>query len=49
MPSLLADEIPADTEGKILMPVGDAIEVVDTLYPFFRVAEDGYRPVVVCL
>jgi len=32
--------------GKILMPVGDATEVVDTLYPFFRVAEDGYRAVV---
>jgi protease I len=31
---------------KILMPVGDATEVVDTLYPFFRVAEDGYRAVV---
>ena len=31
---------------KILMPIGDATEVVDTLYPFFRVAEDGYRPVV---
>ena len=31
---------------KILMPVGDAVEVVDTLYPFFRIAEDGYRVVV---
>jgi protease I len=31
---------------KILMPVGDATEVVDTLYPFFRVQEDGYRAVV---
>jgi protease I len=31
---------------KILMPVGDATEAVDTLYPFFRVAEDGYRAVV---
>lgn len=32
--------------GKILMPVGDATEAVDTLYPFFRVAEAGYRAVV---
>jgi protease I len=32
--------------GKILMPIGDATEVVDTLYPFFRVVEDGYRAVV---
>jgi len=31
---------------KILMPVGDATEAVDTLYPFFRVQEDGYRAVV---
>jgi len=30
----------------ILMPIGDATEVVDTLYPFFRVAEDGYRAVI---
>jgi protease I len=28
------------------MPVGDATEALDTLYPFFRVAEDGYRAVV---
>ena len=31
---------------KILMPVGDATEAMDTLYPFFRVAEEGYRAVV---
>jgi protease I len=31
---------------KILMPIGDATEVVDTLYPFFRVQEDGYRAVI---
>ena len=30
----------------ILMPIGDATEAVDTLYPFFRVAEDGYRAVI---
>ena len=33
-------------KGKILMPVGDATEVVDTLYPFFRLQEEGYEPVV---
>ncbi len=31
---------------KILMPIGDATEAVDTLYPFFRVQEDGYRAVI---
>ena len=39
----------ADAEGvagKILMPIGDATEAVDTLYPFFRVQEDGYQAVV---
>ncbi len=34
------------TRGKILMPVGDATEVVDTLYPFFRLQEEGYEVVV---
>ena len=32
--------------GKILMPIGDATEAVDTLYPFFRVQEEGYEAVV---
>ena len=32
--------------GKVLMPIGDATEAVDTLYPFFRVQEDGYEAVV---
>jgi protease I len=30
----------------ILMPIGDATEAVDTLYPYFRVAEDGFRAVI---
>jgi protease I len=34
-------------KGKVLMPVGDATEVVDTLYPYFRLAEEGFE-VVVC-
>lgn len=32
--------------GKILMPIGDASEAMDTLYPYFRVAEDGFQAVV---
>src|SRR4051812_30391803 len=40
-----AEEPQADAP-KILMPIGDATEAVDTLYPYFRVAEDGYRAVV---
>lgn len=32
--------------GKILMPIGDATEVVDTLYPYFRLQEEGYDVVV---
>ena len=32
--------------GRILIPIGDATEALDTLYPFFRVQEDGYEVVV---
>ncbi|MDP7018021.1 MAG: DJ-1/PfpI family protein [Pirellulaceae bacterium] len=32
--------------AKILMPLGDATEALDTFYPFFRLAEDGYDVVV---
>jgi protease I len=31
---------------KVLMPIGDATEAMDTLYPFFRLAEEGYDVVV---
>jgi protease I len=31
---------------KILLPIGDAAEAIDTLYPYYRVREDGYEPVV---
>jgi protease I len=34
------------TMPKVLMPIGDATEAMDTLYPFFRIAEDGYEVVV---
>ncbi|MCC7376569.1 MAG: DJ-1/PfpI family protein [Verrucomicrobiales bacterium] len=31
---------------KILMPIGDATEVLDTFYAWFRLPEDGYEVVV---
>ncbi len=31
---------------KVLMPIGDATEAMDTLYPFFRIAEDDFEVVV---
>lgn len=31
---------------QILLPIGDATEVMDTLYPFFRMGEEGYDVVV---
>ena len=32
--------------NKVLLIVGDATETVDTLYPFYRLQEDGFVPVV---
>lgn len=32
--------------SKVLIVIGDAAEVTDTLYPYFRVQEDGYEAVV---
>lgn len=31
---------------KVLLVIGDAAEVTDTLYPYFRIPEDGYEVVV---
>ena len=31
---------------KVLMPLGDATEALDTFYPYFRLPEDGYEVVV---
>lgn len=31
---------------KVLFPIGDATETVDMLYPYLRVQEDGFEPVV---
>lgn len=32
--------------SKVLIPIGDAAEAMDTLYPYFRVREDGYQAVI---
>ena len=32
--------------GKVLVIVGDATETVDTLYPYYRLIEEGFIPVV---
>jgi len=32
--------------SKVLIVVGDATETVDTLYPYYRLQEDGFTPVV---
>lgn len=32
--------------GKVLLVIGDAAEVGDTIYPYYRVPEDGYEIVV---
>lgn len=31
---------------KILVPIGDATEIMDTLYPVFRLKEEGYEVVI---
>ncbi len=32
--------------SKVLLPIGDATEVLDTLYPYFRLPEDDFAVVV---
>lgn len=32
--------------NKVLIIVGDAVETLDTLYPYYRLQEDGFAPVV---
>ena len=32
--------------SEVLIIVGDAVETMDTLYPVFRLQEDGFKPVV---
>ena len=31
---------------KVLIVVGDATETVDTLYPYYRLIEAGFQPIV---
>jgi protease I len=38
--------MPTTDKGKVLIVIGDAAETMDTLYPFFRVQEEGFQPVV---
>ena len=44
--ALAAGETPQASAGKVLMPLGDATETMDTFYPFFRIAEAGFQVVV---
>lgn len=34
------------SKGRVLIIIGDAAETVDTLYPYYRLIEGGYEPVV---
>ena len=36
-----------ETNPKVLIVVGDATETVDTLYPYYRLQEAGFAPVVI--
>ena len=46
MDSSSGDASKTTSVGKVLLPIGDATETMDTLYPFFRIAEDGFQVVV---
>jgi len=41
-----AQAVAPTKKKKILMPIGDATETMDTLYPLFRIPEEGYELVV---
>ena len=43
---ILAGDGKTKSRPKVLMPIGDATEVVDTFYPFFRLQEEGFEVVV---
>ena len=34
------------TGAKVLLVIGDGAEVFDTMYPFYRIPEDGYKVIV---
>ena len=35
-----------NNQPKVIIVIGDATETVDTLYPYLRVQEEGFQPVV---
>jgi protease I len=39
-------DTPKRGKGRVLLIIGDASEAMDTLYPFFRVPEDGFEILV---
>lgn len=41
-----ASRRPRAAGHKVLIPIGDATEVMDTMYPMFRLPEDGFEAVV---
>ena len=45
-PGTHSSSSPAVTTPKVLIIVGDATGTVDTLYPYYRLIEGGYEPVV---
>ena len=36
-----------NSAGDVLIVIGDASETVDTLYPYFRLQESGFRPYII--
>jgi len=47
LPSFFNQKAPrAPTMNQVLVIVGDATETVDTLYPYYRLQEAGFEPVV---
>ena len=35
-----------ESKGKVLIVIGDASETLDTMYPFYRLQEAGFQPIV---
>ncbi len=44
--SVIRTETADSSAGKVLLVIGDAAEVKDTLYPWMRIQEAGYQVVV---
>jgi len=41
-----AQGAPGKSRGKVLLPIGDGSEVLDTMYAYYRIMEDDYEVVV---